>query len=79
MEWHHILTHTKKGIAKLTPQNCRRSLRDPVSFDHTIALWKGLNLSNTHDAAIWAVMCTAWCGITRSVDCSDYIHTFLNA
>jgi hypothetical protein len=48
----HILTHTKKGIAKLTPPKCQCPPRDPVSFDHMIALWKGLNLSNTHDAAI---------------------------
>jgi hypothetical protein len=33
-----ILTRTKKGIAKLTPPECRRPPRDPVSFNHMVAL-----------------------------------------
>jgi hypothetical protein len=35
-----------------------------------VALWNGLDLSNTRDATIWAVACTAWCGITRSASFS---------
>ena len=52
-----ILTQTKKGIAKLTPPNCHHPPRDPISFNHMITLRSGLDLSNTHDAAIWAVAC----------------------
>jgi hypothetical protein len=70
-----ILTQTKKGVAKLTPPNCCCPLRDPVSFNHMSALCNSLDLTNTHDAAIWAVACTAWCGITWSVYFFQFFYT----
>ncbi|KAJ7255614.1 DNA breaking-rejoining enzyme [Mycena rebaudengoi] len=60
--WHGaaLLSRTRKGVSKLAPPSSRRPPRDPVSFSHMTALRAALDLSNTRDAAIWAVACTAW-------------------
>ncbi|KAJ6616619.1 hypothetical protein B0H10DRAFT_1798991, partial [Mycena sp. CBHHK59/15] len=60
--WHGgpLLTCTKKGVSKLAPPSSRHLLREPVSFNHMLALRASLDLSNTQDAAILAAACTAW-------------------
>jgi hypothetical protein len=60
--WHGaaLLSRTRKGVSKLTPPTSHRLPRDPVSFNHMLALRASLDLSNTRDVAIWAAACTAW-------------------
>ncbi|KAF8226454.1 hypothetical protein L208DRAFT_1161189, partial [Tricholoma matsutake] len=62
--WHggRILKCTKWGVAKLVPPSSREPPCDPVSFECMVALWQHLDLSNTHDSAIWAVACMACLG-----------------
>nr|GAT50782.1 reverse transcriptase [Mycena chlorophos] len=60
-----LLSRTRKGVAKLAPSSSRKPPRDPVTINHLVVLRDALDLTNTRDAAIWAVACCAWRGCTR--------------
>ncbi|KAJ7758187.1 hypothetical protein DFH07DRAFT_741759 [Mycena maculata] len=69
--WHGaaLLKRTKKGVSKLAPPSSHRPPRDPVSFNHMLALRSALDLSNTRGAAIWAAACTCWRDCARLGEC----------
>jgi len=57
-----ILSSIQKGIAKLVPDSSKRTQCPPVTIEHMHSLFDGLDLSNSFDAAVWALACTAfWC------------------
>jgi hypothetical protein len=57
-----ILASVTKGIAKMVPKSSKRPQRPPVTIEHMHALFNGLDLSNSFDAAVWALASTAfWC------------------
>ncbi|KAH9850064.1 hypothetical protein C2E23DRAFT_735920 [Lenzites betulinus] len=58
-----ILSYAKKGAKKLEPPPLPK--RPPVTLEHMHALFIGLNLSNTFDAAVFAVACSAFWGCRR--------------
>lgn len=58
-----VLKYTKKGAKKLEPPPLPK--RPPVTLEHMHALFTGLNLSNTFDAAVFAVACSAFWGCRR--------------
>ncbi|TRM63420.1 hypothetical protein BD626DRAFT_402493 [Schizophyllum amplum] len=61
-----ILARTKKGAAAMSSRILpRRPPRSPVSLPHMTALRQHLDMSNTFDAAVWAVACAAWRGCCR--------------
>ncbi len=59
----NILTYTKKGAKKVEPPPLAK--RPPVTLEHMHALFAGLNLANTLDAAVFAVACSAFWGCRR--------------
>ncbi|EIW51304.1 uncharacterized protein TRAVEDRAFT_54675 [Trametes versicolor FP-101664 SS1] len=58
-----ILTYVKKGAKKVEPPPLAK--RPPVTLEHMHALFTGLDLSNTFDAAVFAVACCAFWGCRR--------------
>ncbi|KAI0777839.1 hypothetical protein BD413DRAFT_448861, partial [Trametes elegans] len=59
----NMLAYAKRGAKKLEPQPLAK--RPPVTLEHMHALFTGLNLSNTFDAAVFAVACSAFWGCRR--------------
>ena len=55
----------KKGLQKLVLESSRRPKRPPITIEHMYALYKGLDLSNTFDAAVWAVASIAFWACCR--------------
>ena len=55
-----VLRRTHTGASALAPLSSSRPPRPPVTLLLLRTLKSGLTLSNTRDAAIWAVACTAW-------------------
>ena len=55
-----VLRQTRTGASALAPLSSSRPPRPPVTLLLLRTLKSGLTLSNTRDAAIWAVACTAW-------------------
>jgi len=56
------LKRVLKGSTNFTPDSSFRPKRDPVTIEHLRALRKHLDLSDTFDAAVWAIACIAfWC------------------
>ncbi|GLB45192.1 putative DNA breaking-rejoining enzyme [Lyophyllum shimeji] len=64
-DWHGdhlLLSAVKKGVANMAPESSKRPPRPPVTLEHMHALFRGLDLSNSLDAAVWAVASVAfWC------------------
>jgi hypothetical protein len=57
-----MLIQTKKGAQKLVPISSERAKRPPTTIKHLYALRNGLDLTNSFDAAVWAIACIAfWC------------------
>lgn len=57
-----MLSQVKKGVSKMVPETSKRPPRPPVTIAHMHALFKGLDLTNSFDAAVWAVAAVAfWC------------------
>jgi hypothetical protein len=57
-----ILNAVTKGVAKMVPNSSKRPQRPPVTIQHMHALFEKLDLSNSFDAAVWALACLAfWC------------------
>ncbi|KIO15446.1 hypothetical protein M407DRAFT_38546, partial [Tulasnella calospora MUT 4182] len=54
-----------KGAKKIVPVTSRRPKRAPVTPNHLVILRQNLVLSNTFDAAVYGVACTAFWGICR--------------
>ncbi|KII83019.1 hypothetical protein PLICRDRAFT_119933 [Plicaturopsis crispa FD-325 SS-3] len=65
--WHGgaLLSAVLTGVEKCTPATSRRELRPPITFEHMQALFAGLNLKNTRDAAVWAVASVAYWACCR--------------
>jgi integrase len=65
--WHagDMLLQSKKGLKKLVPGSSRRPKRPPITIEHMYALYRGLDLSNTFDAAVWAVASIAFWSCCR--------------
>ncbi|KAJ7145141.1 DNA breaking-rejoining enzyme [Mycena crocata] len=59
------MKRVKTGIKKLVPPTSIQPKRPPVTIEHMYALYITLDLSNCHDAAIWAVACIAFWGCCR--------------
>ncbi|PPR03772.1 hypothetical protein CVT26_005787 [Gymnopilus dilepis] len=57
---HDMLRTVKNGVAKLVPDTSRRAKRPPVTIQHLYALRRGLDLSSSFDAAVWALACIAF-------------------
>ncbi|KAI0037486.1 DNA breaking-rejoining enzyme [Auriscalpium vulgare] len=53
------------GVKKNAPTSSKRPPRPPVTFQHITALLRGLDLTNTRDAAIWAASSVAFWSICR--------------
>jgi hypothetical protein len=67
-EWHGsglMVTQMRKGVRKLVPASARRRKRPPVTIEHMYVLRKGLDLTNSFDAAVWAVACIAFWSCCR--------------
>ena len=60
-----MLSQTKKGAQKLTPITSKHAKRPPVTIEHLYALRSGLDLTNSFDAAIWAIACIAFWSCCR--------------
>ena len=60
-----MLLQARKGLQKLVPDSSRRPKRPPITIEHIYALFKGLDLSNTFDAAVWAVASIAFWACCR--------------
>ncbi len=58
-----ILAYARKGAKKLEPPPLAK--RPPVTLEHMHALFAGLDLANTFDAAVFAVACSAFWGCRR--------------
>lgn len=58
-----FVSMVKKGATKLAPPP--RPPRAPVTLRHMKALQEGLNMSNSFDAAVWAVATSAFWGCCR--------------
>src|SRR6266481_1476537 len=66
------LACTIKGASALAPSSSFRQPRLPVTIQHLRCLKHHLDLSNTFDAATWAVACVAfWCQCHLNKLCSD--------
>jgi len=62
--WHGgaVLQRAVEGSAKLAPVSSRRAKRDPVTIEHLHCLRLHLDLTNSFDIAVFAVVCAAfWC------------------
>ena len=60
-----MLLQARRGLQKLVPDSSRRPKRPPVTIEHMYALFKGLDISNTFDAAVWAVASIAFWACCR--------------
>ncbi|KAJ3506399.1 hypothetical protein NMY22_g17265 [Coprinellus aureogranulatus] len=58
-----FVSQVKKGASKLAPPP--KPPRNPVTIDHMKSLHRGLNLSCSFDAAVWALACCAFWGCCR--------------
>ena len=57
-----MLIQMKKGAQKLVPISSECAKCPPTTIKHLHALPNGLDLTNSFDAAIWAIACIAfWC------------------
>ncbi|RDB26204.1 hypothetical protein Hypma_006840 [Hypsizygus marmoreus] len=65
--WHGgaLLRIVKRGVTKLVPASSQRPRRPPVTIEHMHSLFRGLDLSNSFDAAVWAVAATAFWSCCR--------------
>ncbi|KAG0705616.1 DNA breaking-rejoining enzyme [Suillus ampliporus] len=62
----HVLLRTyTAGLAKLVPSSSKCPCHPPVTLDHMHALFKGLDLSNVFDAAVFAMACVAFWSCVR--------------
>lgn len=60
-----LLDRALKGVKKLAPESSRRPPRPPVTYEHLVALLRGLDLDNTKDCAVWAAASTAFWSCCR--------------
>jgi hypothetical protein len=60
-----MLLQSRKGLKKLVPVSSRRPRRPPITIEHMYALYRGLDLSNTFDAAVWAAASIAFWSCCR--------------
>ena len=60
-----LLSQAKKGATRLAPTSSRRERRQPVTLKHLDALRRRLVLSNSFDAAVYAVACVAFWACCR--------------
>ncbi|KAI0634365.1 hypothetical protein C8Q77DRAFT_1055347, partial [Trametes polyzona] len=58
-----MLAYAKKGARRIQPPPLPK--RPPVTLEHLHALFAGLRLDNTFDAAVFAVACVAFWGCRR--------------
>lgn len=65
--WHgaDMLSQVRRGFAKLVPPSAKRAKRPPVTVEAMTALRAGLVLSNSFDAAVWAVASIAFWSCCR--------------
>ncbi|RDB20413.1 hypothetical protein Hypma_012508 [Hypsizygus marmoreus] len=55
-----MLRTVKNGVSKLVLESSKHAKHPPVTIEHMHALTKGLDLTNSFDAAVWAVACVAF-------------------
>lgn len=60
-----MLRHVRRGFAKLVPLTSKRAKRPPVTLEALCILHDRLNLSNSFDAAIWALPSVAFWSCCR--------------
>jgi hypothetical protein len=62
---HSLLRTASAGLNKLVPDSSKRPRRPPVTLEHMHALFRGLDLSNAFDSAVFAVACVAFWSCCR--------------
>ncbi|KAI0751137.1 hypothetical protein C8Q80DRAFT_1217985 [Daedaleopsis nitida] len=62
-EGEKLLQYAKKGARKLNPET--KPKRPPVTYEHMLALVKGLDMGNSFDIAVFALACAAFWGCRR--------------
>jgi hypothetical protein len=67
--WHgaDMLHHVRRRFAKLVPPSSKQAKRPPVTIEALVALKSGLDLSNTFNAAVWAVASVTFWSCCRQV------------
>lgn len=77
---HGLLKTATAGLSKVVPDSSKRPRRPPVTLEHMHALFRGLDLSNAFDSAVFAVACVAfWCccryeTVTSSGTCTHSVR-----
>ena len=71
-----MLHHVRRGFTKLVPPSSKRAKRPPVTIDALCVLHDRLDLTNTFDAAVWAVASVAFWSCCRS---AFLLHLFLTS
>ena len=61
----NLLKRTTRGASRLAPASSSESPREPVTYEHMLTLRSLLDLSDTKDAAVWAVAAVAFRCCTR--------------
>lgn len=56
----NILKRTKQGVSNLAPSSSSKPEREPITYEHMLALRDNLDLGNSKDTAIWAAACVAF-------------------
>ena len=59
------ITRVQKGVKKLVPTSSKRPPRPPVLEEHLLILRHHLDLTNSFDAAVFAIACVAFWSICR--------------
>ncbi|KAF8963312.1 hypothetical protein BDZ97DRAFT_1821581 [Flammula alnicola] len=79
-EWKgaELLKRMKKGVKKLAPKS-KSSECLPITYDHILALRHHLNLSDSRDAAIWAVTSIVFKACTRLGELIPKTHSSFRA
>lgn len=62
-----LLARALTGVRKLAPSSSHRPPRPPVTYEHVLALLKGLDFSNTKDCAVFAAAAVAFWSCCRCV------------
>ena len=60
-----LLSQVKKGATRLAPTSSQWERCQPVTLKHLDALWQCLVLSNSFDAAVYAIACVAFWACCR--------------
>ena len=60
-----LIKGVRHAVSSSAPSSTVRPLRDPVSLEHLCLLHRGLDITRSMDAAVYAVACCAFWGVCR--------------